>query len=46
MNVAENYMVLIKRLQSKRHQETGLLIPAGQKIEIDRPSLVKFVKID
>lgn len=30
----------------KRDQQTGLLTPTGQKIEIDRPSLVKFVKID
>ncbi|HXH98859.1 MAG TPA: lactonase family protein [Sphingobacteriaceae bacterium] len=30
----------------KRDQKTGLLSPTGQKIEIDRPSFVKFVKID
>lgn len=30
----------------KRDQKTGLLTPAGQKLEIDKPSFVKFVKID
>ncbi|HEY1008870.1 MAG: lactonase family protein [Daejeonella sp.] len=30
----------------KRDQQTGLLTPTGQKIQHDRPSLVKFVKID
>ncbi len=30
----------------KRDQETGLLTPTGQKIQHDRPSLVKFVKMD
>ena len=30
----------------KRNQKTGLLTPTGQKIEINRPSCVKFVRID
>ena len=30
----------------KRNQETGKLTPTGQKISIDKPSLVKFVKMD
>lgn len=30
----------------KRNQETGLLTPTGQKIDINKPSFVKFVKID
>ena len=30
----------------KRDQETGLLTPTGQKIEHDKPSMVKFVKMD
>jgi 6-phosphogluconolactonase len=30
----------------KRDQQTGLLTPTGQKIQHDKPSLVKFVKMD
>jgi 6-phosphogluconolactonase len=30
----------------KRDQKTGLLSPTGKKLEIDRPSIVKFVKMD
>ena len=30
----------------KRDQETGLLTPTGQKIQHDKPSFVKFVKMD
>jgi 6-phosphogluconolactonase len=30
----------------KRDQESGKLTPMGQKISIDKPSLVKFVKMD
>lgn len=30
----------------KRDQETGLLTPTGQKIQHDRPSMLKFVKMD
>jgi len=30
----------------KRNQDTGKLTPTGQKISIDKPSLVKFVKMD
>lgn len=30
----------------KRNQETGKLTPTGQKISIDKPSLVKFVMMD
>jgi 6-phosphogluconolactonase len=30
----------------KRDQQTGKLSPAGQKLQIDKPSLVKFVPID
>ncbi len=29
----------------KRDQQTGLLTPSGQKIQIDKPSFVKFVRI-
>jgi len=30
----------------KRDQETGKLTPTGQKLQIDKPSLVRFVPID
>ncbi|MEJ7778985.1 MAG: lactonase family protein [Daejeonella sp.] len=30
----------------KRDQENGMLTPTGQKIELDKPSFVKFVKMD
>jgi 6-phosphogluconolactonase len=30
----------------KRDKETGKLIPTGQKLQIDKPSLVKFVTMD
>lgn len=30
----------------KRNQETGKLTPTGQKVSIDKPSLVKFVRMD
>jgi 6-phosphogluconolactonase len=30
----------------KRDKQTGIISPTGQKIEIDKPSFVKFVKID
>ena len=30
----------------KRDQETGKLSPTGEKLQIDKPSLVKFVPID
>ena len=30
----------------KRDQQTGLLTPTGQKIQHDKPSMVKFVKMD
>lgn len=40
-NQGTNEIVLFKR-----HIETGLLTPTTRKIQIDKPSLVKFVKID
>ena len=30
----------------KRDQQTGKLSPTGQKLQIDKPSMVKFVPID
>jgi len=30
----------------KRDQQNGMLTPTGQKIELDRPSFLKFVKMD
>ena len=30
----------------KRDQETGKLTPTGQKLQIDKPSLLRFVPID
>jgi 6-phosphogluconolactonase len=38
---ATNELILFKR-----NQETGKLTPTGQKLSIDKPSLVKFVKMD
>jgi 6-phosphogluconolactonase len=38
---ASNELILFKR-----NQETGKLTPTGQKFSIDKPSLVKFVKMD
>lgn len=46
-----NFIVLTNQLSNsvvvfKRDQKTGLLTPTGQKIEINRPSCVKFVSVD
>ncbi len=48
---AGNFLVLTNQGSNtvvifKRDQKTGLLTPSGHKIEIDRPSCVKFVKVD
>ena len=48
---ARKFMVLTNQATNtaiifKRDQITGILTPTGQKIDINRPSMVKFVKTD